>query len=115
MSGAAGGNWTLSGPNSGRSEFADFNAALRNARERPGSKSATIEIWQGGEYICCLPPQEWPAGDLAPDSAAPRFAAVDLRANHVARFMMPVVGAVFWLALLAFALAASLGWRLALL
>jgi hypothetical protein len=113
------GKWTLSGPTYARSEFADFNAALRIARQLPESKDSTIEVWQGGEYICCLPSHEGPsrAPPYTADIAglhAPRFSTVERQANRVAQILLPVAGFLFWLALLVLTLAASFGWRLAL-
>jgi hypothetical protein len=115
----ASGNWTLSGSNCTRGEFGDFNAALRSARKLPESRDATIEIWQGGEYICCLPSDEGPSRappyteDIA-DLHAPRFSAAERQANRVAQILLPVAGFLFWLALLGLAFAASFGWRVAL-
>ena len=120
LSCGASGNWTLSGPNRGCGEFADFNAALRIARELPGSKEATIEVWQGGEYICCLPPAAWPPDNLPqatgerPSQVRP-ISAIDRYANAAARILMPAASMLFWSALIGLALAASLGWRLTLL
>jgi hypothetical protein len=115
----ASGNWTLSGEDRARSEFADFNAALRSARTLPEAKDTLIEIWQGGEYICCLPADEGPsrAPPYTEDIAglhAPRFSAAERQANRVARVLLPVVGLLFWLSLLGLAFAASFGWRVAL-
>ena len=115
----ASGSWTLSGPNCSRGEFADFNAALRSARKLPQSQDATIEVWQGGEYICCLPSDEGPsrAPPYTEEIAglhAPRFSAAERQANRVAQILLPVAGLLFWLALLGLAFAASFGWRVAL-
>jgi hypothetical protein len=115
----ASGKWTLSEPDRTRGEFSDFNEALRTARKLPHPKDAIIEVWQGGEYICCLPSDEGPSrsppynGDLA-EFAAPRFSAVERHANGIAQVLLPVAGFLFWLALVVLALVASLGWRLAL-
>ena len=54
------GGWTLSGQGSPACRFPDLETALDSARHAPVSRLATIEVWQGGEYICCLPPEEWP-------------------------------------------------------
>ena len=115
----ASGNWTLSTPNRTRSEFADFNAALRTARKLPEAKDATIEVWQGGEYICCLPSDEGPsrAPPYTEEIAglhAPRFSTAERHANRAAQMMLPIAGFLFWLALLVLVFAASFGWRLAL-
>jgi hypothetical protein len=115
----ASGNWTLSGANPTRSEFTDFNAALRSARTLPEAKDAPIEVWQGGEYICCLPSDEGPrrgppyTEDIA-GLHAPRFSAAERQANRLAQILLPVAGVLFWLALLGLAFAASFGWRVAL-
>lgn len=116
---SAGGDWTLSGGNGTQSEFTDFNAALRSARKLPEAKDAPIEVWQGGEYICCLSPDEGPSRappyteDIA-GSHAPHFSAAERRANRLAQILLPVAGLLFWLALLGLAFAASFGWRVAL-
>ena len=115
----ANGNWTLSGPERTRNEFGDFNAALLTARKLRGSNDSIIEVWQGGEYICCLPSDERPsrAPPYIEDVAglhAPRFSTAERQANRVAQVLLPVAGFLFWFALLMLALAASFGWRLAL-
>jgi len=110
-----GGRWIVCRTDRPQCAFADFDDALRNARQAPGSRTATIEVWHGGEYICCLPPQERPLRDGAvPELHAPRCPVVERHANRVAQFMLPVVGLFFWLALMVIALAASFGCRLAL-
>ena len=48
------GGWTLSCGDPAR-RFPDINTALDCARRSGEVKTATIEIWQGGEYICCVP------------------------------------------------------------
>lgn len=110
------GGWTLTGAGRADCRFTDFDAALKNARHVPGSENATIEVWQSGEYVCCLPRKAEfrPDGDVA-SLHAPRMAAVDRDANRAAEFLLPVVGYGFWLAILVLAMAASLGWRLSLL
>src|SRR5262249_31550971 len=115
----ASGNWTLSGANRTRSEFTDFDAALRSARKLPEAKDAMIEVWQGGEYICCLLSDEGPsrAPPYADDIAGlhtPRYSAAERQANRLARILLPVAGLLFWLALLGLAFAASFGWRVTL-
>ena len=115
----ASGSWTLSGANRARSEFTDFNAALRSARKLPEAKDALIEVWQGGEYICCLPSDECPsrAPPYTEDIArlhAPCFSAAERQANRLAQILLPAAGLLFWLALLGLAFAASFGWRVAL-
>jgi hypothetical protein len=114
------GHWTLSGLDSPARQFPDFDAAIASARHVPGANTATIEVWQGGEYICCLP-SEGPssrgvAHDAAPIDAEGRAAtSAERYANRVAQALMATAGLLFWLALMVVALAASLGWRLFLL
>jgi hypothetical protein len=119
LSRTAAGNWTLAGTPGGTGEFTDFDTALRDARRVPGAKGATIEVWQGRDYICCLPPEEWPSRAAVQrsgfsDTSCPSRGTVERDANRAAQFMLPVVGLVFWLALLLLAFAASFGWRFAL-
>ena len=114
------GSWTLSGLNRPACRFADFEAALERARDVQDAQAATIEVWQGGEYICCLWPEEWPwrgDSDLAASSVAKRRHATvaERRANRAAQLLMATAGPLFWLALMLVAVAASLGWRLLLL
>lgn len=111
------GSWTLTGSGEADCRFTDFDAALDSARHVPGRDEATIEIWQGGEYVCCAPRKAgWPPPDNEVAGLhGPRLAVVDRVANRAAEFLLPVVGYGFWLAILIIAMAASLGWRLALL
>jgi hypothetical protein len=109
------GCWTVSGPDVPARKCPNFESALDIARHIPDPQTATIEVWQRGEYICCLPREEWLHGaalvrtaDVAPRSAAERHA------NRLAGMAMATAGPCFWLALVVFALAASLGWRLLL-
>ena len=55
------------------------------------------------------------AETAAPTLHRAGFAAVERQANRAAQILMPLAGAIFWLALVIAVLAASLGWRLALL
>jgi len=48
--------WTLTGLGNPARQFPSFEEALEGARHDRDSKIATIEIWQGSQYICCLPP-----------------------------------------------------------
>ncbi|HXO02490.1 MAG TPA: hypothetical protein VN900_10565 [Stellaceae bacterium] len=114
------GSWTLSGQNNPARRFPDFETALGIARHAPVSQAATIEVWQSGEYICCLPPQEGlhhkAATDAAPIASKGRvFTAAERSPSRTAQFLMATAGLLFWLALMVLALAASLGWRLFLL
>ena len=109
-----GGRWTLSEGNGAVRAFPGFEAALDGARH---AGRRTVEIWQGGEYICCLSPGELQR-DAAPIRTGPSrppgktFTTVERYANHGARIMMATAGPVFWLALLFAVIAASFGWRL---
>jgi len=115
-----GGSWTLSGSGRPARQFTDFDAALDSARHVPNSETATIEVWQGGEYICCLQAEERPhrgaSVHTAPIASERRgVTAAERYANRAAQVLMAAAGPLFWLALLVITLAASLGWRLALL
>jgi hypothetical protein len=112
------GGWTLSGLNRPACRFADFDAALERARDVQDAQAATIEVWQDGEYICCLQPEgRLGASSLAAPSVARRRPATvaERRANRAAQFLMATAGPLFWLALMLVAVAASLGWRMLLL
>jgi hypothetical protein len=112
LRGDDGGGWTLTGFGRADCRFTNFDAALDSARRIPGSNDATIEVWQGGEYVCCVPREAWPPPDgEAVGLKAPRSATVHRYANRAAEFLRPVVGFGFWLALMVVALSASLGWR----
>jgi hypothetical protein len=114
----AGGTWLLIADEGPVRRFADFEAALDGAHDAPGLKAATIEVWQGGEYICCLPlkervrPPNWVGLD---PGRSKRTTRTEYYANRAARIVFAIMGPIFWLALMAVALIASMGWRLALL
>jgi hypothetical protein len=114
----AGGNWSLIADEEPVRRFTDFEAALEGAHDAPGLKAATIEVWQGGEYICCLPLKERarPANwiEVGP-TRSKRATSTEYYANRAARIVFAIMGPIFWLALMVVALAASMGWRLALL
>jgi hypothetical protein len=114
-----GGSWTLSGSGRPARQFTDFDAALDSARHVPNSETATIEVWQGGEYICCLQAEERPhrgaSVHTAPIASERRGVTAERYANRAAQVLMAAAGPLFWVALLVITLAASLGWRLALL
>ena len=108
--------WTLSRPDGHARRFDTFEAGIDGALEAGPVPEMPIDVWQDGQYICCLPTEQWP--DAAPHAVAlpkPLFPTIDRHANQVARWLMGVAGPVFWMALVAIALTASLGWRLALL
>jgi hypothetical protein len=112
--------WTLSGPNISR-QFPDLETALDCARRSPGRKAATIEIWHGGQYICCVPldvsPHRWAAISADSHRARPHplVANAERYANRAGQVVFAAAGPLFWLALVLAVLAASLGWRLFLL
>jgi len=112
------GGWTLSELDGAARRFTDYEAALAWVRQVPALQAATIEIWQQGDYIFCLPPEEWLHGasfHRAPSVQKARaFTAVERYANRAAEVVFAVAGPLFWLALMLVAMAASLGWRLLL-
>lgn len=107
------GGWNLTGPTCPTRRFADFAAALDSARQVPAAKTATIEIWRGGEYICCLPPED--GTDLGVSVRAPTVcggfpcAGAVRQANRAAQVVFATVGPLFWLALMLVAVAATFG------
>jgi hypothetical protein len=112
--------WTLIGPGNPTRQFPSFDEALEGARHVPDSGMATIEIWQGSQYICCLPPPAWrPRGaSIRSAPAVPqgrRLTTAERYANRAAQILLTIAGPLFWLALAVVAIAASLGWRLLLL
>jgi hypothetical protein len=113
--------WTLSGPKIDR-QFPDLETALDCARRSPDMKAATIEIWQGGQYICCVPLDasrhrraSIPGADRYRARLHPVLAIAERYANRAAQVVFAAAGPLFWLVLILAALAASLGWRLLLL
>jgi hypothetical protein len=109
--------WTLVQPDGHARQFDSFEAGVDGAREFLAPQTVSIDVWQDGEYICCLPPEQWshvaPAPTAAPQS--PLFPKAERYANRIARVMMAVAGPVFWVAMIAAVVAASLGWRLFLI
>jgi hypothetical protein len=109
--------WTLFQPDGRTQQFDSIEAGIDGAREFPTARTVSIDVWQDGEYICCLPPEQW--SHAAHATTAPRepplFPTAERYAHRFARVMMGVAGPVFWVAMVAAVLAASLGWRLALL
>jgi hypothetical protein len=111
-----GGGWTVSGHTS---RFPDFEAALHCARRTPALETATIEVWEQGQYVCSLPPDAWPRcrvpGEPAPAaSGGGALVTLDRCANRAALVLMSTAGPLFWAAIVLAAVAASLGWRLLL-
>jgi hypothetical protein len=99
--------------------FPDVQTALDCARQSREMEAATIEIWQGGEYICCVAPRSWERSEADfPSISAPRLvsdaglAAAERYTNRMAQILMATAGPLFWLALLVVMIAASLGWQL---
>ena len=107
--------WTLLQPDGHARQFATFEAGIDGAREAAPIPKTPIDVWQDGQYICCLPPEQWSYPTHPAAAPKPLFPATERYANRVARWLMPMAGAFFWLALMIVALTASLGWRLALL
>jgi hypothetical protein len=111
-------HWMLHGHDSVAREFSNFEEALDSARRSPRSTTGTVEVWQSGEYICCLPLDKWLPGDGSTRAYGyPRRARTtsERYTNRVAEVVFATAGPLFWLALIFVALAASLGWRLLLL
>ena len=107
--------WILSEPGRPARQFLDFESARDSIRGARPSPNTTIEIWQDGEYVCCLPQEEWRPRDAEITNLhGPRFAAIDRYANRAAAFLLPAVGLTFWLALVVIAVTASFGWKLTL-
>jgi hypothetical protein len=100
--------WTLFQPDGRARQFDSFEAGVSAARESISPK-ASIDVWQDGDYICCLPAEQWSGAAAQPQ---PLFPRTERAANRTARMVMNIAGPVFWLALVATAVAASLGWRL---
>jgi hypothetical protein len=99
--------------------FTDFEGALHGARCVPRIKSATIEVWERGEYVCCVPPDTWPncrvADESVPAPGSPRLTAGERYANRAGQFLLSTAGPAFWIVLVAALIVASLGWRIVLL
>jgi hypothetical protein len=114
-----GAGWILTEQGHPARRFPDFEAALHCARHAPATQSATIEVWERGQYVCCVPPGAWPHCRV-PDTAAPAregrtWVIVERCANRVGRFLLSTAGPAFWVVVLTAAVIASLGWRVVLL
>lgn len=107
------GNWALVGSAAIR-RYTDFESARDDAQRAANASAAAVEIWRGGEYVCCLPPEAAPATRRL-RGEKDVLLTVERHADRAARIVMPIAGLLFWLSLMVIALAASLGWRLALL
>jgi hypothetical protein len=109
--------WTLSCADPAH-RFPDINTALDCARRSGEVKAATIEIWQGGEYICCVPLRPLTGWVSGPSSDMPRLipypalTAAERYANRAAEVVFTRAGPILWAALIGAVVAASLGWRL---
>lgn len=108
---------TLCRPDSER-RFPDVRTAIDCARQSREMGASTIEIWQDGEYICCVTPLSSPRSqaDFANNSAPwlvsdAGLAAAEHYANRIAQILVATAGPLFWLALLGVVIAASLGWQ----
>jgi hypothetical protein len=108
--------WTLLQPDGRARRFDTFEAGVEGAREAAPAPGMPLDVWQDGQYICCLPPEQW-ARSAHPAATAPKplSPATERHANYAARWPTGMAGTFFWPMLLVVALIASLGWRLALL
>jgi hypothetical protein len=111
---------TLSGAGS-EQRFPDVQTALDCAGQARDTLESTIEIWQGGQYICCVAPRSWERSNADfPRLYAPRLgsdagiAGLERCANRIAQILMATAGPMFWLALLLGVTASILGWQLLL-
>ena len=113
------GGWTLSEQGAPARPFRDFEAALHCARGTPRTETAPIEVWERGQYVCCLPPGTWPHcrtnRKTVPAPARDGLAIAERCANGVGRFLLSTAGPAFWLVTAAAVLIAGLGWRMVLL
>jgi hypothetical protein len=111
------GHWMLHGNGAVAREFSNFDEALDSARRSLRPTTGTVEVWQSGEYICCLPLDRWRPSNSSYGAGRGRPArtATERYANRVAEIIFATAGPLFWLALVFVAVAASLGWRLLLL
>ena len=109
---------TLSG---GRFErhFPDLQTAIDCAQRSRETASATIEIWQDGQYVCCKMPSSPKRGDAEfPDLSTPklisnaRLAAAERCAIRAGQALMATAGPLFWLCLVAMVVAATFEWQL---
>ena len=111
------GGWTLLRPDGDARQFDTFEAGIDSVREAVRAPQTPIDIWQEGEYICCLSLDQWsqPARTAPVAPAKPLFPRTERVANRAARIVMAVAGPFFWAVLILAVVAASLGWKLALL
>jgi hypothetical protein len=107
---------TLSGVSAER-RFPDAQKGLDCARRLSEAEAAIIEIWQDGQYICCVPPRlrrgeaDFPSIGGPSIVSGPWLMAAERYANRAARALMATAGPLFWMALM-LAVAASLGGHL---
>jgi hypothetical protein len=113
------GSWTVSKQNGRRRQFPNFNSALDSVRNAAGRNVPAIEIWQDGEYICCLSSgqRQDPRVSIEgiPTDAAGHVSSAEPLLNRATRVLMRPAGPLLWLALVLMLVATSLGWRLLLL
>jgi hypothetical protein len=95
---------TLSGLDADR-RFRDLETALACARR--DAKDATVEVWQGGQYICCVAPRL----PRSLPEAMPLFPTAERYANLAAKVILTSAGPFFWAALIVATIAGTLGWR----
>jgi hypothetical protein len=114
------GCWTVTKQNGHRRQFPNFDTALDSVRNAANRNAPAIEVWQDGEYICCLQPKEQPYRSTAATLGRPLPQAhvlltAERYANRVAEILLMTAGPLFWAVLVLLVLAGSLGWRLAVL
>jgi hypothetical protein len=108
--------WTLLQPDGRTRRFDTFEAGVAGAREAAPAPDRPLDVWQDGQYICCLPPEQWARfAHPAATGPEPLFPAAERHANRLMRRLTGMARTFFWPTLLVVALIASLGWRLALL
>src|SRR5580658_3182943 len=83
--------WTLFQPDGRARQFDSFEAGVDGAREFLAPQPVSIDVWQDGEYICCLPPEQWShAAHVTRAAPEPLFPKAERYANRFARVMMGV-------------------------
>jgi hypothetical protein len=89
--------------------FANLDEAIDCTRGAPDADRTTIEIWQGGEYVCCFTPPFNP--DWRPGAKTHGFGVTAERwANRVVQALLRPASALLWLALIAFLASVGAGW-----
>jgi hypothetical protein len=104
----------LSGVDAER-RFPDAQKALDCARNLSEIEAVTIEVWQDGQYSCCVPrrPGEADFPSIGGPSIVPNhwLMAAERYANRAARALMATAGPLFWLCIVVLILAASFAWQ----